>query len=86
MSADDPLGELATDVGPEWIGAPSIWDGSEVPGGVGSKGEGVVVGVLDTGLNPDNPSFADTVPVEDGGVATSLTMHVDVLLGKLVHR
>ena len=26
------------------------------------------------------------VAVEDGGVATSLTMHVDVLLGKLVHR
>ena len=26
------------------------------------------------------------VAVEDGGVATSLTMHMDVLLGKLVHR
>jgi hypothetical protein len=26
------------------------------------------------------------VAVEDGGVATPLTMHVDVLLGKLVHR
>ena len=26
------------------------------------------------------------VAVEDGGVAASLTMHVDVLLGRLVHR
>ena len=26
------------------------------------------------------------VAVEDGGVATPLTMHVDVLLGRLVHR
>ena len=52
--------KLTTDVGPEWIGAPSIWDGSNVPAGVaGSKGEGIVVGILDTGLNPANPSFAD---------------------------
>jgi len=26
------------------------------------------------------------VAVEDGSVAASLTMHVDVLLGRLVHR
>jgi hypothetical protein len=26
------------------------------------------------------------VAVEDGGVAASLAMHVDVLLGRLVHR
>ena len=51
--------ELTTDKGPEWIGAPTIWDGSNVPGGVGTKGEGILVGILDTGLNPANPSFAD---------------------------
>ncbi|QBX55437.1 DUF11 domain-containing protein [Nocardioides seonyuensis] len=51
--------QLDTDNGPEWIGAPTIWDGSNVPGGVGSQGEGVIVGVLDTGLNPANASFAD---------------------------
>jgi uncharacterized repeat protein (TIGR01451 family) len=60
--------ELTTDKGPEWIGAPTIWDGSNVPAAFeGNKGEGVVVGILDSGLNPENPSFADVVPVEDGG-------------------
>lgn len=48
-----------TDVGPQWIGAPSIWDGSAVPGGTGTMGEGVLVGVIDTGINMDHPSFAD---------------------------
>ena len=51
--------QLTTDRGPQWIGADTIWSGANVPGGVGSKGEGIVVGILDTGLNPANPSFAD---------------------------
>ncbi len=51
--------QLTTDRGPAWIGATTIYDGSNVPNGVGSEGEGIVVGVLDTGLNPANPSFAD---------------------------
>ena len=59
--------QLTTDRGPQWIGADTIWSGANVPGGVGSKGEGVVVGILDTGLNPGNPSFADTVPAAQGG-------------------
>ena len=38
----------------------------------GSKGEGVIVGILDSGLNPANPSFADTVP-ESRTAATATT-------------
>lgn len=49
---------LDTDTGPVLIGAPNIWDGS-ANGGVGAKGEGVIIGILDTGVNTDNPSFAD---------------------------
>jgi subtilisin family serine protease len=45
--------------GPEFIGAPAIWDGSAVPGGTGTRGQGVVVGVIDTGANSTHPSFAD---------------------------
>ena len=58
--------ELQTDVGPEWIGAPSIWDGTATPDGTGTEGQGVVVGVLDSGINPANPSFAADVPAVEG--------------------
>lgn len=49
--------ELQTDYGPTWIGANTIWDGSA--SGVATKGEGVIVGVIDTGIDPWNPSFLD---------------------------
>lgn len=48
-----------TDAGPAWLGAPGIWDGSTTGGLPGTMGEGIVVGVIDTGQNMDNPSFAD---------------------------
>ncbi len=47
-----------TDAGPEWLGATGIWDGSAT-GIAGTKGEGIIVGVIDTGIDPWNPSFAD---------------------------
>ena len=40
--------ELNTDRGPTWIGAPGIWDGTDYPG-AGTFGEGVLVGILDSG-------------------------------------
>jgi hypothetical protein len=48
-----------TDAGPAFIGAPGIWDGTDTGGLPGTMGEGVIVGVIDTGINSDNPSFAD---------------------------
>ena len=50
---------LQTDVGPNWIGANSIWNGAGT-GGPGTMGEGIVVGDIDTGINHDHPSFAAT--------------------------
>ena len=50
--------ELQTDTGPGWIGAPSIWGGADCSQ-PGSCGEGIIVGIIDTGINPSNPSFAD---------------------------
>jgi subtilisin family serine protease len=46
-----------TDSGPAFIKAPGVWDGTA--SGTASQGEGMVVGIIDTGINTDNPSFAD---------------------------
>lgn len=47
-----------TDRGPTMINAPAVWDGSGTLGNLPSKGAGVVVGVIDTGLNIGSPSYA----------------------------
>ncbi len=54
----DSLQQLHTYAGPEWIGARSIWDGEDnLPS---TRGEGVIIGVIDTGINTSHPSFAAT--------------------------
>lgn len=53
------LRPLLTDRGPEFIGAKTVWDGGS-SSGVPYQGEGEVVGMLDTGINTDHPSFAAT--------------------------
>ena len=50
---------VRTDAGPQWIGASQVWNG-QVTGVAATKGDGVVVGVIDTGINPAHPSFAAT--------------------------
>ena len=55
----DELRRLLTDSGPAWIGAGGIHDGSATGGLPGTKGEWMVVGIIDTGINHDHPSFAD---------------------------
>jgi len=50
---------LETYRGPEFIGAASMWNGASVPGGAGTRGEGVVVGVVDSGAASAHPSFAN---------------------------
>ena len=52
--------ELQTDNGPKWIGADAIWGEEPVTGNaacVGNCGEGVVAGIIDTGVNVNHPSF-----------------------------
>jgi hypothetical protein len=48
-----------TDRSPQFIGAPTVWTSL---GGQESSGEGVIVGVLDTGIWPEHPSFSDPDP------------------------
>jgi subtilisin family serine protease len=52
---------LATDSGPRWIHADQLWTGSA---GVQTRGEGVIVGLIDSGINRTHPSFAGTGPVD----------------------
>ena len=58
MVVRDEIQKLQTDSGPNWIGADKIQDGSagSFPA---TGGEGVVVGLIDSGINWEHPSFLD---------------------------
>ena len=64
------LERLLTDAGPEWIGADELWNNTGQGGPAGSRGEGIVVGIIDSGINNDHPSFAEISPA-DGFVHTN---------------
>lgn len=49
------------------IGAPALWDGSATGGVTGTMGEGVLVAIIDSGIDFDNASFAEVGP-NDGYV------------------
>lgn len=55
----DPRLYLHSDSSPQFIGASLLWGKLQ---GHERAGEGVVVGVLDTGVWPEHPSFADPDP------------------------
>ncbi|MBO0610741.1 S8 family serine peptidase [Myceligenerans salitolerans] len=53
--------ELHTDAGPAWSNADALWNAVEELGlPEDYQGEGVVIGTIDTGINPGSPSFAET--------------------------
>jgi subtilisin family serine protease len=60
----DALAQPLTDASPQFIGATSAWSGL---GGGTKAGEGVIVGVIDTGIWPEHPSFADRGIDHPGG-------------------
>ena len=55
--------ELFTDRGPAYIGATSIW-GGQTASGVATKGEGILVGDIDSGINWESPAFAAVGPID----------------------
>ncbi|QYJ78192.1 S8 family serine peptidase [Shewanella acanthi] len=50
--------ELQSDAGPELIQADKIWTGEVTQDSVPYKGEKMIIGIIDTGINSDHPSFA----------------------------
>jgi hypothetical protein len=52
----DHLAQPQTSVTPQFLGAPDVWRSL---GGQSVAGENVIVGVLDTGVWPENPGFRD---------------------------
>ena len=50
--------QLHTDEGPKRIGADKVWVGNTSTN-LPFKGEGTIVGIIDTGVNTDHPAFAD---------------------------
>ncbi|MEQ1512996.1 MAG: S8 family serine peptidase [Lysobacteraceae bacterium] len=55
---------MDTDLGPQLIGATPVWTGTN-PGAPGPfRGENVVYGVIDSGINFGSPSFAAVGPVD----------------------
>lgn len=55
----DRLRKRDTDSSPRFMGAEKFWN---KVGGQGNAGEGIIVGVIDTGVWPEHPSFADPDP------------------------
>ncbi|HEY8472370.1 MAG TPA: S8 family serine peptidase [Natronosporangium sp.] len=55
----DRVYDLNTDVSHEFIGSAAIWDG-DTGQELATRGEGTVVGMLDSGINPFHPAFAAT--------------------------
>ena len=61
----EPVYEIDLERGPKWINANQIWDGSAVPiTGLPNKGEGILIGDIDTGINTDHPFFAEVGPAD----------------------
>jgi uncharacterized repeat protein (TIGR01451 family) len=94
--APDKERALHTDSGPTWINADAAWNATIDLGlPADYQGEGMVIGVIDTGISPLNPSFADvgadlydhTNPLGSGtylGVCASLAPIDQVCNDKLI--
>ncbi len=55
----EKIHKLYTDRGPTLINAPEVWTADNLPTQLPNQGEGVIVGIIDSGINTDHPSFAE---------------------------
>lgn len=71
---------LATDLGPTLITANDVWAGAGTVNNLETRGEGVVVGVIDSGINFRSPSFAAMEPTT--GYVHTNPLGAGVVLGQ----
>ena len=64
----DTLQHTLTDTTPQFVGATKVWPAL---GGPNKAGQGVIVGVLDSGVWPEHPSLADPGIAHAGAVGRS---------------
>jgi subtilisin family serine protease len=76
MVERDRAMELTTADSVDFIGAPEVWDGTAT--GSEFQGEGIIVGIIDSGINHEHPSFAAT---GDDGHAHTNPLGAGVFLG-----
>lgn len=58
----DKMRALQSGIGTRYIGADQVWNGTVPDYFRSSRGEGAVVGIIDSGLNTSHPAFADLSP------------------------
>ncbi|MEO8010303.1 MAG: protease inhibitor I9 family protein, partial [Dokdonella sp.] len=74
----DKIYQLDTFRGPSFIGAETVWGGTvPTPATATNFGKGVVIGVLDSGVNATHPSFANDVRCGFGPADVKLRSFVD---------
>jgi subtilisin family serine protease len=61
MIEPEEIHELLGDAGPQWIAADTVWTAGD---GLGTRGAGRVVGIIDSGINRTHQAFAATGPVD----------------------
>lgn len=68
---------LDTYRGPAFIGAETVWDGTGVPGGAPTFGQGMVAAIMDTGIVAGHPSFANDATCGFSGAQPKVLSSLD---------
>jgi subtilisin family serine protease len=57
----DEVFQLADERSPQFLGAPTLWDGSNsgTTPPTATRGQGIIVGIFDSGMNLSHPSYAN---------------------------
>lgn len=78
--------QLFDERSPQFLGAPSLWDGSQsgTTPPTPADGRGIVVGIFDSGINLDHPAFANDASCGHTGAAPKLVRAFDCIAGNCV--